>query len=82
MIFIIGTAAAVFTTAAFAAQVVKTHRTKHTKDISIMMYLMISTGTFLWIIYGLMLMQSPIIIANAITLALNLYVVYMKVVHG
>ncbi len=80
--FAIGTMAAVLTTGAFFAQVVKTHRTKHTKDLSVLMFVMTGSGTALWCLYGILLGETPIIIANAIALALNVYILYMKVIHG
>ncbi len=78
----LGALAAVLTTLAYFSQVVKTHMTKHTKDISLMMYLMISSGTALWLIYGLMLREVPIVIANGAVLVLNLYVLFLKVKYG
>jgi len=46
----IGLAAAFCTTVAFLPQVVKTWRTRSTKDISLVMFLVFTTGIFLWLV--------------------------------
>ena len=50
---ILGLIAASLTTAAFIPQVYKAWKYKSTKDISIVMYLILLIGLFLWIIYGI-----------------------------
>ncbi|MEA3493140.1 MAG: SemiSWEET transporter [Candidatus Margulisiibacteriota bacterium] len=81
-IFIIGTIAACLTTAAFFPQVVKAHNSRHTKDISIAMCILLAFGVALWTIYGLYLQSHPIIAANSITFALTLYLIYLKKQYG
>ena len=74
----IGYAAALFTTASFVPQAYKVFKTKRTSDISFGMFLLMTLGIFLWIIYGLILVSVPIIAANVITLILALYIFIMK----
>jgi MtN3 and saliva related transmembrane protein len=81
-IFLLGASAAILTTAGFFPQVIKAHRTKHTKDLSLIMYVMLCAGLVLWIAYGISLMQFPIIAANVVTLALCLYIVFLKIKYG
>ena len=81
-VFAIGIIAACLTTAAFVPQVVKAHTSKHTKDISIAMCVLLACGVTLWAIYGLFLNSLPIIGANAITLALALYLIFLKIKYG
>jgi len=76
---IIGYLAAVGTTGAFLPQVMKTFRTKSTKDISLTMYIFFCTGVFLWIIYGLMVGSWPVILANSIVFILGMIILAMKV---
>lgn len=76
---IIGYIAAVLTTVAFVPQVVLVHKTKNTSSISLSMFLIFSLGLISWGIYGLILHQLPIILANGVTLTLSLYILYMKV---
>jgi MtN3 and saliva related transmembrane protein len=75
---ILGFIAGALTTIAFFAQVVKTARTKSTRDISLAMVTLTSTGLFLWFIYGLWLRALPIIIVNLASLVLTLTLVVLK----
>lgn len=76
---IIGSFAALFTTIAFIPQVIKVHKTKHTKDISIGMFLLMNAGLVLWLIYGIIIYSHPVIIANAVTLVFAIYILFMKI---
>lgn len=75
---IIGLIAATCTTIAFLPQVIQVIRTKHTKDLSLAMYIILTIGVALWFIYGLLIEDLPIIIANAITLILASIILGMK----
>lgn len=79
---LIGSLAASLTTAAFIPQVWKVWRSKHTKDISLAMYLIFTSGVALWLGYGLLLAAWPIIVANAITLLLAGTVLVLKLKFG
>jgi len=79
---IIGTIAAVLTTAAYIPQAIKVLREKDTKSLSLGMYIMISGGIFLWLIYGIMIESPSLIAANCITLALSGIILLMKIRHG
>jgi MtN3 and saliva related transmembrane protein len=70
------------TTISFLPQVIKAHKTRETKDLSLVMYLLFSIGLVLWTAYGIMLRESPIIAANSVTLIMCLYIVYLKVKYG
>lgn len=76
---LIGSAAAVLTTASFVPQVWHTYRTRDVSGISLGMYVAFATGVFLWLVYGLLLDAWPIVVANAVTLALALAILAMKV---
>jgi len=75
----IGLTAAVFTTVSFLPQAVKVIVTKQTKDLSLSMYIILSLGTLLWLTYGIILNDLPIILANAITCTLSLIILSMKI---
>jgi MtN3 and saliva related transmembrane protein len=75
----VGTAAAVLTTAAFLPQAWKTWRSRSAADLSYAMLGAFSLGLFLWLLYGILLESWPIIVANAVTLALNLLILGLKV---
>lgn len=77
----VGSAAALLTTLAFVPQVVKTLKTRHTRDISLSMWVMFSAGVALWLAYGVMLTAWPVIAANAATLLLSLTVLAVKLAN-
>ncbi|MFA5035214.1 MAG: SemiSWEET transporter [Candidatus Margulisiibacteriota bacterium] len=81
-LFWLGIAAGTLTTVSFLPQVIKTFSTKHTKDISLLMYVLFSVGLVLWTIYGLQLGSWPVIIANSVTLVLSFTIIYLKLKHG
>lgn len=74
----IGIVAALCTTIAFVPQVVKIYRTKHTKDLSLAMYVVFSVGVLLWMFFGILTRTWPIIIANALVFVMCGYVLFMK----
>ncbi len=79
---IIGLLAAICTTIAFLAQVIKTVRTKQTGDLSLLMYIILTAGLFLWLTYGLVIKNLPIISANSVSLVLAITVLILKIKHG
>lgn len=78
----VGLAAAFCTTVAFLPQVIKTWRTRSTKDISLVMFLVFTTGIFLWLVYGVLLRDVPLIVANGTTFVLSGTILYFKLRHG
>lgn len=78
-IMLVGTLAAVCTTAAFLPQVLKVRRTRHARDLSMPMYIIFCTGVACWLWYGFLTSSLPIIIANIITFALGAYIIVMKI---
>ncbi|MCW2312289.1 SemiSWEET transporter [Rhodoferax antarcticus] len=74
----VGTLAAILTTASFLPQAWHTFQTKDVSGISLGMYGVFTTGVACWLIYGLLLGAWPIVIANAITLALASAILVMK----
>jgi len=78
----IGGIAASLTTCSFIPQVLRVWRTKHTKDISLLMYSLFTLGVALWLVYGVLLDAWPIIIANSITLLLAGTVLMLKIRFG
>ncbi len=75
---IIGYAAATLTTASFVPQAVHTFRTRDVRGISLGMYSVFVAGSGLWLSYGPLIGARPVVIANAITLALALAILWMK----
>lgn len=73
-----GYLAAVLTTVSFVPQVWQTWRTRDVSGISLGMYVVFATGVFLWLVYGVLMDAWPIVVANAVTLALALAILAMK----
>jgi len=78
----IGIAAAILTTAAYAPQAIQAWRTRSTKDVSLPMFLMMVSGILLWLIYGLLIGDLPLILANAMTLLLAGAILVAKIRFG
>ena len=76
---IFGYFAAVLTTAAFLPQLIKTLKTKKADDVSLTTLIMFIMGVLFWIIYGYKISSLPILIANFITLSLNLLILISKI---
>ncbi|MFY7873779.1 MAG: SemiSWEET transporter [Limnohabitans sp.] len=79
---LIGSLAACLTTASFIPQAWKTFRSRDVSGISLGMYSLFTAGVALWLVYGLLLMAWPIIIANVITTSLALAILVMKLRFG
>jgi MtN3 and saliva related transmembrane protein len=74
----IGFVAATLTTASFIPQAWLTFKTKDVSGISLGMYSVFTTGVAAWLVYGLMLGAWPVVVANAVTLALASGILVMK----
>jgi MtN3 and saliva related transmembrane protein len=77
---IIGLLAGAGTTASFVPQVLKIFRDGDTSAISLGMYTMFFSGVCLWLIYGIMSDQLPVILPNLITMLLAGVVLTLKVI--
>ena len=75
---LIGSFAAVLTTASFLPQAIHTFRTKDVRGISLGMYGAFTMGVAMWLLYGVLLEAWPIVIANLITLVLASAILVMK----
>ncbi len=82
VITLTGLLAGACTTGAMVPQVIKTMKTRQTADISLLMYVFLTAGILLWLVYGLLLHELPIIVANTVSLVLAATVLVLKVRHG
>ena len=82
LITLLGLAAGTLTTLGMVPQVIKLIKMKETRDISLLMFILTSTGVLLWLVYGLLIMDPPLIIANIITLGLALTILTLKLKYG
>jgi len=81
-ITLIGICAGTLTTLAFLPQALRAWKTRSTADVSLVMFLAMCAGIVLWLIYGLLLSDLPLIIANGVTLGLALAVLAAKLRFG
>jgi MtN3 and saliva related transmembrane protein len=75
---LLGMIAGILTTVAFLPQVVKTWKSRSAKDLSLGMFSIFCLGVLLWLIYGLLVSDLPIILANLVTLVLALTLLVFK----
>ena len=76
---LIGIVAAICTTCSLLPQIIKILRTKRTHDISMAMYLLLTFGIVCWLVYGFMIEEFPIILANGLTVVLCFVVIIAKI---
>jgi MtN3 and saliva related transmembrane protein len=79
MITIIGFIAAILTTSAFIPQALKTIKTKDTSGISLLMYILFTIGIFGWFIYGILITDYALILANGIASVFSSTILYYKI---
>jgi MtN3 and saliva related transmembrane protein len=82
LIKLTGTLAAILTTSAYLPQALRAWRTRSTADVSLKMYVIMVTGTALWLVYGLALHDWPLIGANSICLVLTAFILFLKLRYG
>jgi MtN3 and saliva related transmembrane protein len=75
---VIGLAAGSLTTVAFLPQVIKTWKSGSAKDLSLGMFSFFCLGVLLWLIYGILVKDTPVIAANLATLILASTILFFK----
>ena len=79
---ILGFIAAFLTTLCWFPQAVKTIRTRETRSLSLVAQSALTVGVVLWLTYGLLIGNAPIILSNAISLVLVATILAMKLRFG
>ena len=79
---IIGYIAGTLTTVSFIPQVIKAWKTKSTRDVSLGMFAIFTLGVLLWLIYGILRSDLPIIAANVVTMSFAASILAMKLRFG
>jgi MtN3 and saliva related transmembrane protein len=75
---ILGYTAGTISALVFLPQVIKTWKSKSTKDISLIMFLFATLSVVLWLIYGILIKNGSVIYTNSCVLALSLVMLYLK----
>lgn len=79
---LIGYLAASLTTLSFLPQVIKVISTRNTQGISGLMYVMFVCGLVMWLIYGVMIEDTAVSMANLLTLLFALPILIIKLRRG
>ena len=77
-IALVGYVAGFLTTLAFVPQVLHIWRTRSARDISLHTFSAFTVGIFLWLVYGILKSEWPIVISNGITFVLAGAILAMK----
>lgn len=75
----VGLVAGLLTSIASLPQLIKTWRSRHVRDLSIWQPLLLSVGVALWLLYGILIRDIPLILANITPLICNLLLTAMKI---
>ncbi len=80
---VLGIIAGILTSVSMIPQLVKVIREKNVEDISLLMLLVLISGLSLWVWYGFMKDEPPIILSNSFAVLVNVsllvcYMVYNK----
>ncbi|MBM2852251.1 MAG: MtN3 and saliva related transrane protein [Candidatus Nitrosotenuis sp.] len=81
-VIVIGTIASVLVTAGWIPQIIRGYKTKSLSDVSYYLMILISTGSVLWIFYGIEIQDQIIIMVNIAILIFNLTLFGMKVKYS
>jgi MtN3 and saliva related transmembrane protein len=76
---VIGTAAGVLTAVSMLPQLVKMIRNKKAEDVSIGMLIVLIAGICLWIYYGALKKDLPVLLTNCFSLLVNLLLLFFSI---
>ena len=74
----IGFVAGILTAISMLPQLIKTLKEKKADDVSPLMLAVLISGVLLWITYGVLKMDWPIIVTNAISFLLNVWMFFLR----
>jgi MtN3 and saliva related transmembrane protein len=81
LIIILGLVGATLTTISFLPQLIKIFKTRSTKDISAGMLTLFGTAFLVWLIYGILIKDVPLIIANSFALVQAIAILVFKIIY-
>jgi MtN3 and saliva related transmembrane protein len=76
---VLGLAAGLFTSISMLPQLIKTLKEKKAEDVSLKMLVCLMTGVALWLVYGILRKDLPIMLTNALSLLLNTTMVVLRI---
>jgi MtN3 and saliva related transmembrane protein len=81
LIIALGLIGATLTTVSFLPQLIKVFKTRSTKDISAGMFVLFVIDFFVWLIYGILIRDIPLIIANSFALGEAITILIFKIIY-
>lgn len=79
---IVGIVAGALSCTTFLPQVIKTYKSKSTKDVSLLMFVIAAISTALWLIYGILIDSFALTFTNAIVLLLSVIMLVLKLKYN
>ena len=79
---ITGFMAGTLTTFSLVPQLVKAWKSKHTKDVSLGMFVTLCAGLVLWVLYGVSINSLPVIVTNIVSFTLGMIIILLKIRYG
>jgi MtN3 and saliva related transmembrane protein len=78
----LGLLAGILTSCAVLPQIVKSYRSRHVRDISLWQPVMLVVGMGLWLLYGILIDDLPLIVTNIFSITCNLILITMKLLYA
>ena len=78
----LGIIAGIFTTFAVVPQIIRVYKLKSAHEISLIFTTSMLLGIIIWLVYGIVLGLTPLIIWNSIGIVLNSCLLFVKVKYG
>jgi MtN3 and saliva related transmembrane protein len=75
----VGIAAGILTGISMLPQLIKTIKEKKTEDISFAMLFVLLTGIAVWVFYGILKKDYPIIVTNSFSFLVNSLVIFFSI---
>jgi MtN3 and saliva related transmembrane protein len=82
LVEVIGAAGAALTTLCWVPQAIKIIRERETRAISLPGTILCVLGVFLWLVYGLAVVDAPLIGSSTVTFAMTAIILVLKLRHG
>ncbi len=82
LVEVIGALAAVLTTLCWVPQATKIIRKKETRAISLLGTMLCVLGVLLWLVYGLAIVNAPLIVSSIVTLPVTATILILKIRYG
>ena len=78
----LGFIAGVLTTSSFVPQVVRVFKLRSAHEISLFFNILFLIGIGVWLVYGIYLGLTPVVLWNSITIVLSMALLYAKLKYG